>query len=92
MKKQIIRLTEADLHRIIAESVNKFLEECGAGCGATSCGSVMQTGANPQGQENPTAGYVADQPFGTDKETKKRSKDFKNNSMMMQKAPSQARK
>lgn len=85
MKKQIIRLTEADLHRIIKESVKQYLKE-------TDCGFAMQTGANPQGQENPTAGYVADQPFGTDKETKKRSKNFKNNSMMMQKAPSQARK
>lgn len=94
MKKQVIRLTEQDLHRIIEDSVRNFLKECGAvaGGGATSCGNVMQVGANKQGDENPTAGYVADQPFGTDKETKKRSKDFGNGSMMMQKAPSQARK
>ena len=88
MKQQIIRLTEQDLHRIIRESVINILKEDGA----TSCGSVMQVGANPATNPNPTAGYVADQPFGADKEGKKRSKDFKNGSMMMQQAPSQARK
>ena len=53
------------------------LNEEGEG-GATSCGNVMQGGGS-----NPDAGqYVT--PFGYDKETKKRSKDFKNGSMAIQ--------
>lgn len=77
MKKTIIRLTENDLHRLIEKTVKDMLSEEGEG-GATSCGNVMQGGGS-----NPDAGqYVT--PFGYDKETKKRSRDFKNGSMAIQ--------
>jgi hypothetical protein len=69
MKKQVIRLTESDLHRIIKESVKKILKE-------TDCAGVMQTGCgdSPKGT-NPEAGQptVA---FGPDKETSDRHGGF----------------
>jgi len=40
--KQIIRLTESDLHRIVKESVYRILQEDGLG-GATSCAGVYDT-------------------------------------------------
>lgn len=79
MKKQLIRLTEADLHNIIRDSVMRIIKEEGEG-GATACGNVMQGGGS-----NPSAGQY-DVPFGADKATSKRSKNFKNGSMTMQHA------
>ena len=80
--KKIIRLTENDLHRIISNTVARILNEDGA----TTCGSVMQSGVNGDADgTNPSAGQY-DVPFGADNETKKRSKDFRNGSMMMQHA------
>jgi hypothetical protein len=62
MKKQLIRLTESDLHRIIKESVKKILRE-------TDCAGVMQTGCGdaPKGT-NPEAGQYT-VPFGPDEKT-----------------------
>lgn len=80
--KKIIKLTENDLHQIISNTVARILKEDGA----TTCGSVMQSGVNGDADgTNPSAGQY-DVPFGTDNETKKRSKDFNNGSMMMQKS------
>jgi hypothetical protein len=69
MKKQIIRLTESDLHRIIKESVKKILRE-------TDCAGVMQTGCGkaPKGT-NPEAGQYT-VPFGPDEETQDRHPGF----------------
>jgi len=74
-----IRITEADIHRMVMEAVETVLSEEGEGGigGATSCGNVMQGGGT-----NPSAGQY-DVPFITDKETKKRNKDFKNGSISM---------
>ena len=74
MKKQVIRLTESDLHKIIRESVKRILKEEGmAGGGATNCANVMQTGSGkaPLGT-NPEAGQYT-VPFGADKETADRT-------------------
>ncbi len=51
--KQIIRLTESDLHRIVKEAVNRILTEDGeaGGGGATNAAGVMQGGGT-----NPGAG------------------------------------
>lgn len=82
MKRQVIRLTENDLHKLIENTVNQILKEDGA----ASCGSVMQSGANGDADgTNPSAGQY-DVPFGADNATSKRSKNFKNGSMMMQHA------
>ena len=66
MKKQVIRLTESDLHRIIKESVKRILRE-------TDCAGVMQTGCGdaPKGT-NPEAGQYT-VPFGADKDTADRT-------------------
>ncbi len=77
MRKQVIRLTESDLHRIIRESVKRILKEEGmAGGGATNCANVMQTGSGkaPLGT-NPEAGQYT-VPLGADKETADRHKGF----------------
>lgn len=66
---------ESLLHKIIRESMDKVLKEDGA----TTCGSVMQGGGS-----NPSAGQYDVPAFGNDKEGQKRSHDFKNDSMMMQ--------
>ena len=75
MKRQIIRLTESDLHRIIKESVKRVLREENGG-GATSCANVMQTGSGnaPLGT-NPEAGQYT-VPLGADKETADRTPGF----------------
>ena len=51
--KQIIRLTESDLHKMVMEAVNKILAEDGeiGGGGATNAAGVMQGGGT-----NPGAG------------------------------------
>lgn len=69
MKRQIIRLTESDLHRIVKESVKKILRE-------TDCAGVMQTGCGdaPKGT-NPEAGQPI-VPFGPDKDTQDRHPGF----------------
>lgn len=80
--RQIIKLTESDLHRIIKESVNKILREVINSNkainedGATNCASVMQTGCGnaPEGT-NPEAGQYT-VPFGPDKETSDRTPGF----------------
>ena len=64
------------IKQIIRESIENFIQEDGGG--ATTCASVMQGGG-----DNPSAGQY-DVPFLGDKQTKKRSKDFSNGSMMMQ--------
>ena len=72
MKKQLIRLTEGDLHRIIEESVKRILRETieeENGGGATSCANVMQTGGGKLGT-NPEAGeYSTAVPFEADDES-----------------------
>ena len=67
--KQVIRLTESDLHRIIKESVKKILKE-------TDCAGVMQTGCGdaPKGT-NPEAGQYT-VPLGGDSETSDRHPGF----------------
>jgi len=59
--KQIIRLTESDLHNIIADAVNKILKEEGeaGGGGATNAAGVMQGGGT-----NPGAGQYDVPAFG----------------------------
>ena len=77
MKRQIIRLTESDLHKIIRESVERVLKEDGlAGGGATNCAATMQTGSGkaPLGT-NPEAGQYT-VPFGADAETADRHPGF----------------
>jgi len=50
--KQIIRLTESELHEMVKEAVNKILSEDGVGGGgATNAAGVMQGGGT-----NPGAG------------------------------------
>jgi hypothetical protein len=70
MRKQIIRLTESDLHRIIKESVKKIISEMNGG-GATTCANALQTGAGKADLgTNPEAGeYSTAVPFKADKET-----------------------
>lgn len=61
MKRQIIRLTEQDLHEIINEVVNQIISEDGEGIGgggATNCAGTLQGGGL-----NPNAGTY-DVPFG----------------------------
>ena len=77
MKKQVIRLTESDLHKIIKESVKRILRETieeENGGGATSCANVMQTGSGKLGT-NPEAGQYT-VPFGADSETADRHPGF----------------
>ena len=50
--KQIIRLTESDLHRIVKESVQKILREMG-GDGATT-----DAGINANGTGDPSMGVA----------------------------------
>ena len=59
--KQIIRLTESDLHRLIKESVLRILAEDGeaGGGGATNAAGVMQGGGT-----NPGAGQYDVPAFG----------------------------
>lgn len=58
--KNIIRLTESDLHNIIREAVNKILQEDGVGGGgATNAAGVMQGGGT-----NPGAGQYDVPAFG----------------------------
>ena len=86
MNKNIIKLTENQLHKVIRETVLSIINEEGEGGmgGAASCGNVMQGGGS-----NPSAGQY-DVPFGDTQRrdiyapARKRSKDFKNGSMMMQ--------
>jgi len=70
MRKQIIRLTESDLHKIIREAVKKCISE------ATDAAGVMQTGSGnaPKGT-NPEAGQYTVS-FGPDEETADRHKGF----------------
>ena len=56
--KQIIRLTESDLHRIEKETVNRILSEEG-GDGATNAAGAMQGGGT-----NPGAGTYDAPAFG----------------------------
>ena len=64
MRKQLIRLTESDLHKIIRESVKRILKEEGVGGGATNCAGAMQTGCgNAAPGTNPEAGQYT-VPFG----------------------------
>jgi hypothetical protein len=67
--KQVIRLTESDLHNIIKESVKKILKE-------TDCAGVMQTGCGeaPKGT-NPEAGQYT-VACSADKETADRTPGF----------------
>ena len=77
MKKQIYKLTESDLHRIIESTVIQYINE-------TDCGSAMQSGVgNNAGGSNPSAGQY-DVPFLSDKPTKKRTGDFKKGTMTTQ--------
>lgn len=58
--KQIYRITEEDLHRIVRESINRILAEDGVGGGgATNAASVMQGGGT-----NPSAGQYDVPAFG----------------------------
>lgn len=59
MKRQVIRLTEQDLHRIISEAVERIISEDGeGGGGATNCAGTLQGGGT-----DPDAGtYTV--PFG----------------------------
>ena len=70
MKKQLIRLTEGDLHRIIEESVKKIIKEMNGG-GATGCANALQTGAGKSKLgTNPEAGeYSTAVPFEADDES-----------------------
>lgn len=77
MKKQVIKLTEGDLHRIIKESVKKIIKEMNGG-GATNCANALQTGAGKSELgTNPEAGeYSTAVPFGADSETADRHPGF----------------
>lgn len=77
MKKQLIKLTESDLHRIIIESVERVLKEDGlAGGGATNCAATMQTGSGKAHLgTNPEAGQYT-VPFGADAATADRHPGF----------------
>ena len=58
--KQVIRLTENDLHNIVREAVNKILSEDGiGGGGATNAAGVMQGGGT-----NPGSGQYDVPAFG----------------------------
>ena len=70
MKQKIIRITEADIHRMVKEAVKSVLKE-------TDCASAMQDNGG-----NPSAGQY-DVPFVSDKETEKRNEDFDNGSISM---------
>ena len=66
--RQIIRLTESDLHRIVKEAVDKILSEDGmaaGGGGATNAAGVMQGGGT-----NPGAGQYDVPAFGGKKPKK----------------------
>ena len=52
--KQIIRLTESDLHNIVMEAVNKILAEDGTALGGTSSFSVNSPAGSGLGGSDPT--------------------------------------
>ena len=82
--KQIIRLTESDLHRIISESVKRILSEDGEGGivgGAAANGSGFMNGAN-NAQTSSKAQF--DVPFGGVQRRKGYSPKGKNSSKMTQ--------
>ena len=80
MKKQLYRLTESDLHRIIESTVRQYINE-------TDCASAMQGGVDGDADgSNPDAGQYINKAFGADNATKKRSKDFKKGTMTTQHA------
>ena len=116
--KKIIRLTESDLHQIVADAVNRILKEDGAGGGgATNAAGVMQGGGTNPGAgqydvpafggkaKKKVGGNAFSEPIMRQKhnlgdvtqaktnqvdmgETEKRSKDFKNGSMAIQRVES----
>jgi len=117
--RQIIRLTESDLHAIVREAVNKILSEDGeiGGGGATNCVGINVGGAAGQAKNHIDApafggknkkkvgGNAFSEPIMRQKhnlgdvtnaptnqvdmgETEKRSKDFKNGSMAIQRVES----
>ena len=51
--KQVIRLTESDLHRIVKESVKKILRECGNGYSIDT--SMIEDGIDEEGEGATTA-------------------------------------
>ena len=52
--KQIIRLTESDLHNIVREAVNRILAEDGTALGGTSSFSVNSPAGSGLGGSDPT--------------------------------------
>lgn len=72
MAKQIIRLTESDLHRLVKESVNRILRECGDVDGMIEDGVNEEgaTTADASGQYVAGSGIVGNPEFWGD--TKKR--------------------
>ena len=57
MAKQIIRLTESDLHRIVKEAVNRILSEDGE-TGGFAPGSNTTFGLNADGSADSTFGVA----------------------------------
>ena len=79
--KQIIRLTESDLHRLVKESVRRILREMEGGDGAGNAAGVYG------GAEGQAKNQIDVPPFKTDQEflgdTVKRNKDEENGSISM---------
>ena len=72
MKKQIVRLTESDLHRIIKESVKTILEDLG-GTSSFSVNSPAGSQSDPTGQQK---NHIDVPAFGPDKDTSDRHGGF----------------
>jgi hypothetical protein len=79
--KQVIRLTESDLHKIVKESVKKILREMEGGDGAGNAAGVYG-GAEGQAKNHIDApSFKMDAEFLGD--TIKRNKDEENGSISM---------
>ena len=63
--KQIIRLTESDLHQMVMEAVNKILAEDGeiGGGGATNCVGINVGGAAGQAKNHIDAAPFSNKPL-----------------------------
>lgn len=61
---KIIRLTESDIHKIVKESTERILKECGMSDGAGGGGATNAAGVMQGGGTNPEAGQYTVPAFG----------------------------